>query len=84
MTKRKQTSKQIKKSAKFSGKLLLWAIPVVIGVSIGLTLLGMPEWLIILANLVAGGATCFVAYIIYDKIQAKKAKEPKNPDPFAD
>lgn len=84
MNKRRQTSKHIKKSAKFSGKLLLWAIPVVIGVSIGLTLLGMPDWLIILANLVAGGATCFVAYVIYDKIQTKKAKEPKKPDPFAD
>ena len=84
MNKRRQTSKQIKKSAKFSGKLLLWAIPVVVAVSIGLTLLEMPEWLIILANLVAGGATCFVAYIIYDKIQTKKQNEPKKPDPFSD
>ena len=84
MNKRRQTSKQIKKSAKFSGKLLLWAIPVIIAVSVGLTLLEMPEWLIILANLVAGGATCFVAYIIYDKIQTKKQNEPKKPDPFSD
>ena len=84
MTRKKQVVKQVKKNAKFSGKLLLWAIPVILGVSFGLTALNLPTWLVMLANLVAGGATCFIAYIIYDKIQQKKEKEPKKPDPFSE
>ena len=81
---RKQTVKIVKKNAKFSFKLLLWAIPVILGVSIGLTLLNQPTWLIMLANLIVGGATCFIVYIIYDKKQQKKQQQPKKPDPFSD
>lgn len=88
MTKRRQTAKEMKKSAKLSGKLLIWAIPVVLVVSFLLTLASLPTWLIVLINIVVGGAVCFVVYIIYDKIEEKKKQkektEPKKYDPFSD
>ena len=82
--KRSQITKQVKKNAKFSGFLLLWAIPVIIGMSILCEHFGLPTWLSIMINIIAGGATCFFVYVIWEKIKEKKEKEPKKPDPFSD
>ena len=84
MTKRKQVVKQVKKNAKFSGKLLLWAVPVILLLSVLLSMANLPSWLIIFINLVVGGGVCFIAYIIYDKREQKKQQQPKKHDPFSD
>ena len=84
MAKRMQTAKQVKKSFKFTGKMLIWAIPVILLISIGFTLLNLPTWLTIVTNLIVGGGVCFIVYVIDDKIKEKKASQPKKPDPFSD
>lgn len=67
---------------------VLCLIPVMILLSIGLGELKLPEWLIIMINVIVGGFGCLIIYIIFDKIEArKKVKElldPDNHDPFKD
>ena len=83
MARRSQTTKHVKNGFKFTGKMLVWAIPVILLISVGFTLLNLPTWLIILTNLIVGGGVCFLVYVIDEKIKEKKSKQKKR-DPFAD
>ena len=80
----KRVAKQVKKNVKLGSKLFLFAIPVMILSSILLAMLNLESWLIILINLIVGGATCFVVYIVYDKLEQKKQDNLDKHDPFSD
>lgn len=83
-----KTKQEYKKGVKRIWICVLFLIPVMIMLSVVLGELKVPEWLIILINVILGGFLCLIIYIVFDKIDArKKAKEfldPDTHDPFKD
>lgn len=67
---------------------LLIALPFVAVVAILLTMANSPLWVIMLCNVVTGGAVVLICYLVHNKIKEKRKEKERNGhkkfDPFKD
>ncbi|MBO5884651.1 MAG: hypothetical protein J6Q51_02540 [Clostridia bacterium] len=84
----KKSDREYKRGIKRIWICVLCLIPVMIMLGVLLGELKLPEWLIIMINVIVGGFGCLIIYIIFDKIEAKKKikelMDIDEKDPFKD
>ena len=63
-------------------------IPVLLLLSVGMSFLEFPSWLVVIVNVILGGFVCLLVYIISDKVEdkkkLKKLLDMDTYDPFKD
>lgn len=72
----------IKKSIKRGCIYLLMAIPLMLVISVALTIINAPYWLTMLATIVSGGAVVLLCVIVNGKREEKRKLKQKQDDKF--